>query len=361
MVRRVTLAAAIFWAALAGGAQAACPDNSKALAVALAEKAQTGDVGMVNSLENLAVACPQDGHVQYLTFWMLTNFAGAYPIASDERRVTLVRAMNAYMRFLPVSAAQPVLVMTSSGQPTNLSLDNQYKIAGGLMNLVVDTEIATKFDTATLALKAAPKACLSEPDAQQIAFAFRRKGQTIGGRAILDRVAACGVARDRFVWRALALLAAAPFEPDLVKRKAMLEQVSADKASYLGDRPSGLFWGKTEDDKFDLLMLDLTPDPPEAVWFTKDWVGKPVTQRAIARKLDSVWAGEITVDGTKPYRDAMGAMYSASFKAPDIPAARAMILAAAKDHAEGRVRSEKSKAFKAPPEFMYNWVVPKAP
>jgi hypothetical protein len=190
----------------------------------------------------------------------------------------------------------------------------------------------------------------------------------------LDRVAAaCAGAMENSVNdRILGLRAKALYEllKDNQKRPgalAMLDKAAADSRRFFQINPNGdtLYWSTYDRDRLDALALEVRAAnmalPPEADWFKPGNPESPAVVRAIAVKLDDAWAIDEplgTGGAYRTYRALIGDLFDKAMRSKNVMPARHAIALAAKGHSDGTMRGAGTKALKAPPGFLWNWIDP---
>ena len=364
-MRVVGFLAAVSLAWLAGvslaSAQGACPANARGLALNHSlEVTRQRNAQAIQSLADLAKACPKDGAVQYITSITLTEIVSYQPTMQD--RVNMLQsAFVAYARYLQnqKDLREEVLSTPNFGMRP-LSYSASFELSKQLINGLINTERATKLPIIKNALDAEPGYCPPSLNLQAAAYAVKDRPETPGVMMLIDFGIKCAKNVEGHAVRAHALSAIATRETDIVKKRALLADAMKSATTYLAAYKGFLYFDDADLRRLQAAIDEVAEEPPETLWFSAENTGKRATQRAIAKKLDTLWTGEITVDASKPYREAIAGMYSAAQKAPDPMAARLMLYNAAADHAEGRVRSEATKAHKTPPAFLYTWIKPPA-
>ncbi len=331
-----------------------------------------------------AAACQEDPYAQKIASMAQVQLAIR---TQANRDVALGHAGEAYrlyhdmVRVMPKSATGRTVV-NNTGNTVVVQLNDSYEIMKSALNTLLTLEAATgKLSKHT---PRPPKpgdpqiACDVYVNglAQQTGFWIGDNGETPGASNILNSIIAncTGNEHNKMsarAHRAGALLKlarkadkSAPGTMDLIRR------AYADSEAVFAFNPKGIYsnWDDTRLGELDTLAFGVVMAqglalPPDK-WFTPDNLGKPLTRVMMAAAIDAAYAKDMTMAGGAntyaAYRGVLTPAFNAAKALPEAKAreARKLLYKAAKDHADGKLRSAANAGLKKPYDWLYNWIDP---
>lgn len=291
------------------------------------------------------------------------------------------RLYQAMIRAMPEHTGQRT-VLDHNGKIVPVDLANTYDISKSALNALLTMEAATgkisKHSPGAPKPGDPPVNCdvYASSLAQQAAFWIGDKGDSQTGWNILNGIIAncTGNEHNRASARAdragiyLKRLRANAAAPDAME---WVRKAYEDHEAIVAFKPDGVYmkWAQSQMDELERLsfkaILSSKASLPADQWFTPENLKKPVTRAYIAAALDTAYAKDLAeaiggVTTYKSYREVLSPAFAAAKALPEPQARLAgkMLYAAARDHAEGRLRAPENAGLRKPYVWLYNWVDP---